>query len=218
MTTTRARSSRRFVLLPAALACLAAAACQMDCPDKLVRCRKDLNTAHNDVTRLKKTLARTTQTVDQQKRQIETLQRLPTDRLAHVVRTDRIAFARLTGGYDKNNDGYDDGIVVYLQPIDTDGHVIKAAGEIEVTLVDLAGPSPRLLGRTTIPGKTAHTLWQGTLWTNHFTIHCPFAEQPTGPNVTVRARFVEWLTGSEFTTQKVCKTVLAPPVSTRPTD
>lgn len=200
------------------MACLATAACQVDCPDKLVRCRKDLDIAHSDVTRLKKTLARTHQVVHRQKRQITALQRLPADKFAHLVRTDAIELARLTGGYDRDGDGCDDGIVVYLQPIDTDGHVVKAAGEIEVKLVDLARPTPRLLGQTTIPAENAHTLWYGTLWTHHFTIHCPFTEKPTDPGVTVRVRFVELLTGKEFTTQKVCEVTLGPSGSTRPAD
>jgi len=211
-------ATRRLAVIPAALACVVLSACHVDCPEKLVRCRKDLGALREENILANKSLAQARESLARQTRRIKALQGLPEDRPAHLIVTDRIKLAKLTGAYDSDKDGYDDGIVIYLQPIDADGHAIKVAGEIDVRLFDLSAAAPRPVGRATVPAEKAHTHWYGHFWTHHFTIRCPFSQAPAGGKVTARVKFVEWFTQKEFTTQAVCKVRIRSATSTGPVE
>ncbi len=136
-----------------------------------------------------------------QKTQIENLQKFGRNRLEDMIRLERITLEKLTGGYDSNHDGYDDGIVVYLQPIDTDGHIVKVAGSVKVKLFSLDS-KPRLIGRIELTPSQLRKTWIGSLWTNHYTIKCPFSITPKTTDITVRVEFTELLTGKTFVAQK----------------
>ena len=190
--------------------------CQNTSPQRISQVRKELADVQDDNKQLRDKLALSEQTVQSQLQQIQNLTEFPLGkaRLESLVTTDRIELDRLTGGYDKNQDGYDDGIVVYLQPIDVDGHVIKSTGKITVRLFDLNAPEARLLGETAVSPLESRKLWYGQAWTHHFTIHCPFESRPRQSPVTVQVVFVELLTGREFKAQRSCEVKIEPPVAT----
>ena len=132
-----------------------------------------------------------------------------------------IRFARLTGGHDYDGAPGDDGITVYLQPVDADGHVIKAAGSITIDLFDLANPdgTQRIVTRRLNVDQTRKA-WSDGLWTRHYTIDCPWPEErlPAHREITVRATFTDYLTGKAWTTQQVVTITYPPspsPVSSR---
>ena len=65
--------------------------------------------------------------------QIETLQDLGgRDRLSKLFTVDRIELGHYTGGYQTGDHVGDAGIRVYLQPIDKQGSVLKAAGDVTI--------------------------------------------------------------------------------------
>src|SRR5262245_29828225 len=49
-------------------------------------------------------------------------------RLQQLVSVERIEIERLSGGYDDDHDGIDEGAVAYLRLVDRDGDTIKASG------------------------------------------------------------------------------------------
>ncbi len=121
-----------------------------------------------------------------------------------------IELASLTGGANYNNQPGDDGVTVYLRPLDQDGDVIKAAGQVTVQLLDLSKPGkPRELGVYVFDNpKTLAECWYSGLLTNHYTFKCPFrpqAEPLDTREVLVQVTFLDWLTGRSFSASKSVK-------------
>jgi hypothetical protein len=130
--------------------------------------------------------------------------KLDTDSLVHVG---KIELEGLSGGYDDNSDGVDDGIVLYLRVLDTEGEVIKSAGSASIRLLDLSKPEGQqsLLAASFTP-EQLKTLWFGRFMTAHYTIKFPFDEKfkrLTGDTLTAVVTFSELLTGRSFDTQQV---------------
>lgn len=131
----------------------------------------------------------------------------------------RIELASQSGGYNTDGKPGDDGVVLYVQPIDKDGHVIKAAGSISVTLLDLSEPSrPVVISEYDFDVPTTRTLWYGRFMTNHFTVRCPWP--PSGPpladEVTAHIEFTDLLTGRVLTAQNRFEIQHAAKLTSRP--
>lgn len=140
-----------------------------------------------------------------QSKQIRELMALPADeRLASIPHIERIELAGLSGGYDEQNDGVDEGIVVYLRPIDQDGDPIKAVGTASVNLVDLANPPlEQAVGSVSLGVEELRKCWYGRV-SSHFTIKVPWAEGAARARhspVTAVVSFTEHLTGRTFGAQ-----------------
>jgi len=177
--------------------------------DKIIACENQVTKLKQENEKLTRQLVDCQQQIISQKNQIENLQHISPDRLKDMIKLERITLDRLTGGYDDNHDGYADGIVVYLQPIDTDGHIVKTPGSVKVQLF-LLGDKPVLIGQRELSPNELRKKWTGRLWTNHYTIRCPFKITPKSPEVTVRTEFVELLTGKPFVAQKRVKIKVHP--------
>jgi len=131
--------------------------------------------------------------------------------IEQLVTPVRLEFARLSGGYDTDGKAGDDGIVLFVQPIDRDGHVIKAAGSLTVTILDpLEPPNRNVVARYNFTPKAARKLWYGRLMTNHFSIRCPWptGQLPIHNELTAYVVFVDLLTGRQITAQKAFKVSL----------
>jgi hypothetical protein len=202
-------------ILHAMIICLSmvfTAGCAQDRgPSLLAQCQTQLDQATEDNSRLTKQLAQANQTIQNQSKQIDTLQHFGTQRTADLIHVQSLQLDRLTGGYDENHDGYEDGIVVYLQPLDQHGHIIEAAGLARVRVFELQ-TEPKLIGEAgfTVPELAKN--WAGRLWTQHYTLRCPFAKKPTSPNITLQVEFTELLTGKTFVTEKLV-TIKLPPAT-----
>ncbi len=171
-------------------------------------------------------------TVQEQQEQIRTLQEKITDQASTIrglqtqlteqrglrgdafkmlVYPEKIELEPLSGGYDDDAPAGDDGIVLYIRPIDRDGHVVKAAGSLKVVLYDLANPSDRnVIQDYYFDEPTMRAAWFGRMWTHHFTIRCPWP--PSGPpahdEITVDAVFTDLLSGQLLRTQQLFKVTL----------
>jgi len=145
--------------------------------------------------------------IEAQRQQITTLQRLGDKRLEKLYYVTALQIDRLTGGANYDDKPGDDGVTVYLRPVDQDGHVLKAAGEIRIQLLDLANPDGQhLLGEYRLDVDHARKAWHGRLMTNHYTIKCPWRTGPPAhDDITVRAEFTDFLTGKTFLDQKLVK-------------
>ena len=135
---------------------------------------------------------------------------LPTDLISKLFTVRELKIGSLTGGADYDGKPGDDGITVYLIPLDRDGDPIKAAGQIEVFLYDLTAPGqPRELGHYVLdePGRLSKAWYSGWL-TNHYVVKCewpPGVAPPPSREVQIRATFLDWLTGEKFVATQMVK-------------
>ncbi len=201
--------------LPAVIVCLSMvfmSGCAQDRgPSPLAQCKTQLDQAREDNSRLIKQLAQANQTIQNQSKQIDALQHFGTQRMADLIHVQSLQLDRLTGGYDDNHDGYDDGVVVYLQPLDQHGHIIEAAGATRVRVFELQ-KEPKLIGEADLTVPELAKNWAGRLWTQHYTLRCPFAKKPESQNITLLVEFTELLTGKTFVTEKLV-TIKLPPAT-----
>lgn len=150
--------------------------------------------------------------LDELDSQLRVARSISEDDLKRIFYPEKLVIDRLSGGADYDGNPGDDGVTVYLQPVDKDGDVIKVAGDIRIQLFDLAAPPQRnLIGEYFIPVDQVGRLWHGKLWTDHYSIKCPW---PKGPpehtEVTIRAMFVDYLTKRVVSAQATCQVKLPP--------
>lgn len=117
-----------------------------------------------------------------------------------------------SGGYDTDRKVGDEGVVLYVQPVDNYGDVVKAPGRIEVALYDLNDPSGEFLYHSCVfeTAELMDKLWYGKMWTYHYTLKCPWP--PSGPpargRLTAKVVFTHHLTGQRLETQRVVNITL----------
>jgi len=162
--------------------------------------------------------ARLREQLAQRDRQIATLQALGEKRLEQLYTIKRIRLGKSTGGADTDAKPGDDAVKVVIEPIDQHGSVIKTAGMVKVQIFDLAAPkATNLLAESSHDPNTVTKHWVSGFMGGYFTFTCPLPAPPDHSELTVRAEFVEYLTGKTFTTQKVIKVDLPPVAETQPT-
>jgi len=185
------------------------AGCQPGSSTSSIDLQKALDAARVDVQRSERRNLELEDRIQAQERRIQNLTGFAPGTAAGLFVADRIELARLTGGADFDGEPGDDGVMVYLRPLDADGHVVKAPGEITVKLVDNNGPGePRLLGRYVIDDPAElRKAWHSKFMTDHYTVRCPWNPspegKPTGPEVEIKVTFLDWRTGQAMTAHKV---------------
>jgi hypothetical protein len=173
--------------------------------------RRDLQDARDQVQQLRRRNAELRQALRSRQEHIETLQALGDRRLDRLFHVRRIRLGRYTGGANLDDAPGDDGVRVYLQPMDQDGGIIKAAGEVTVQLYDLAAdPNARLVFEKTWAVAEIGERWSGGLLSPHYSFACRWRRPPDHDELTVRVRFVDYLTGKTFTAQKLVTVDLPP--------
>lgn len=140
------------------------------------------------------------------RRQLEAVPRGSLDAQSREFhRLQRIRLGAYTGFYDKDKDGTEEKLIVYVQPVDEAGDVVKASGAVDVQLWDLsADPNRALLGAWHVEPKALHTMWFATLVTINYRL--VFDRPPDAPldrPLTVKVVFTEGLAGKVFTEQRV---------------
>ncbi|MBU0640155.1 MAG: hypothetical protein KKB50_14915 [Planctomycetes bacterium] len=177
------------------------------------------NEYERQISRLERTIAEKDHqlvaqkaTIDELHRRLATARAFTPEQLAHIFYPETLVIDSLTGGADYDGQPGDDGVTVYLKPTDRAGDTVKVAGDIRITLYDLANPPDQtLVGEYVIPADQAGPLWYGRLMTHHYTIRCPWL---TGPprhaELTIRASFVDYLTQRAMTAQTTCTVELPP--------
>ena len=118
---------------------------------------------------------------------------------------ERIKIGRLTGLFDKDEDGTIDTLIVYIQPIDTQGDIIKASGSIDVQLWDLNNSDGQAkLDQWQVGPEQLKDLWIAFVATNY---RLPFdikeIIEDFERSLTVKVTFTDHLSGKIFEEQKV---------------
>ena len=142
------------------------------------------------------------------KRQLETADNRPFEIGAkEFYRLQKIRLTRYTGFYDKDKDGSKEKLIVYVQPVDEAGDVVKASGTVDVQLWDLsADPNRALLGAWHVDPQDLHKMWFATLVTiNYRLMFDRPLDVPLDKPLTVKVVFTDGLTGQVFTEQIVIK-------------
>lgn len=172
---------------------------------------RDLQAA-NEKTRLLETEALAQQqTIRSLREQIEKISNVGGDPAEILVVPVRIGLASRCGGYDDDGVPGDDGVVLYIQPIDRDQHVIKAAGMLTVKLLDPLNPPGRVeYGKYDWDWQHLRDKWYGRLMTNHFTVKCPWAKDqpPAHDEIVAHVVFTELITGKSLTATATLKVSL----------
>ena len=141
---------------------------------------------------------------------------LPSDRLAQLFTVHGIQFGKLTGGADLDpKTTGDDGIKVYVVPIDDDGETLKAAGSFVVDAFDLAVGDGMRVAHCEVSEADTRKLWYGQVLMHTYVLTCPFQRQPAHSDLTLKVSFTDALTGRRFDAQKQIKIQL-PSRTTQP--
>jgi len=165
-----------------------------------------LRDALDEVAQLQRQSNEQQRRIGELQKQVTVLQGFGPERLDKVVTVAAISLGRFTRAYDLNDDGVDEGVNVYVVLKDRAGDTIKAGGEVEIDVLDLAAePGSRDVGNWRFsPAETADH-WLGGFGTNYFKFQLawPAAGPPKHANLTIVARFKDALTGRSFEEQKV---------------
>lgn len=144
-------------------------------------------------------------TIEQLHQQLDTARGFTNEDLEKIFYPEKIEIVSLSGGDDYDGKPGDDGITVYLRPVDRDGDAVKVAGDIRIELYDLQNPSgQKLIGEYFVPADQVAEHWYGKLATYHYTVRCPWQQGlPKHNEITIRATFVDYLTQRVMTAQIV---------------
>jgi len=145
----------------------------------------------------------------QLKKQLQVLVGLkPNLRLESIYDLQKIKIGRYTNFYDKDKDGKAELLIVYLQPIDAEGDIIKATGAVDVQLWDLNKKDGQaMLGQWHVGPNELKKLWFATLITINYRLTFDVSSDITDLQdpLTVKVTFTDYLTGRVFEEQKVIK-------------
>ena len=138
----------------------------------------------------------------QLRKQIKVLSGLSKDELEDLYKLQRISIGGYTNFYDKDKDGKKEKLIVYIQPIDQDGDIIKVAGAVEVQLWDLNSPQANqaLIAEWDVLPNQLRKLWYAAIKT-HYRLSFDIADKidSVAEPLTVKVSFTDYLTGNVFT-------------------
>jgi SMC interacting uncharacterized protein involved in chromosome segregation len=152
-----------------------------------------------------------TQAQNQQLRnQVESLAELsPEVRVNSLYELQSVKLTRYTNFYDRDKDGQKEKLIVYIQPIDSQGDIIKASGTVEVELWDLNKETDEgaMLGKWQVSPDELKKMWFATIVTSNYRLVFDIADtvKSFDEPLTVKATFTDYVSGKVFTEQHVVK-------------
>jgi hypothetical protein len=127
----------------------------------------------------------------------------------NLYRLQRINIGKYTGFFDKNDDDKKEKLIVYIQPIDEEGDIIKATGDVDVQLWDLDSSEvdQALLGQWHVGPGELKKLWFATLVTINYRLTFDITDKVNSFDepLTVKVTFTDCLSGKVFKEQMVIK-------------
>ena len=170
---------------------------------------KKINTLRQEKTELTYQIKQVKTENKQLKKQLHELYGLPADvKLENLYDLQRVKIHRYTNLYDKDKDGRNETLIVYIQPIDEEGDVVKATGAVDVQLWDLnKKEGEALLGQWHVGPNELKKLWFATIITINYRLTFDVADKVESfeEPLTVKVTFTDYLAGKVFTEQKVIK-------------
>lgn len=189
--------------------CLLAIAAGCDNAGSRAATAKEIKTLRQEKTQLTRQIEQSKSETEQLKEHLQFLSGLPPEaKLEYIDHLQRIKITGYTNLYDKDKDGRKEKLIVYVQPIDHDGDIIKTAGAVDVQLWDLNKKQGQaLLGQWHVETNELKKLWLARFLTTNYKLTFDVAdkideyEEP----LTVKVTFTDYLTGKVFKEQKVIK-------------
>lgn len=170
---------------------------------------QEIKLLKQDKTQLQRQLKQFESDNEQLKQQVQVLADLPVeDRIEHLYQLQKIKVTRYTGFYDKDQDGKKEKLIVYIQPIDEQGDIVKATGAVDVQLWNLNRPSGEaLLGQWLVEAGELKKCWFATLVIINYRLIFDVADiiETLQEPLTVRVTFTDYLSGKVFKEQRVIK-------------
>lgn len=142
-------------------------------------------------------------------KQIEVLSELDgKTRIDSLYDLQTVKLTRYTNFYDKDKDGSKEKLIVYIQPTDSQGDIIKASGSVEVELWDLNRPgNEAMLAKWQVQPDELKKMWYATVVTSNYRLVFDVAEiikSLDGP-FTVKVNFTDYVSGRVFIEQRMVK-------------
>lgn len=193
-----------FAVFAGSLLAVAAGCDSADRPDPL---KEQINSLKQEKTQLTRQIKQSGLENKKLKKQIQVLSGLPADaKLENFYNLQRVKITGFTDFYDKDKDGRKEKLIVYIQPIDQDGDVVKATGSVDVQLWNLNRPNGQaLLGQWRVEPDELRKLWFATLLTINYRLTFDVADkiEKFEEPLTVKLTFTDHLSGKVFKEQKV---------------
>ncbi len=141
--------------------------------------------------------------------QLNVLAKLPDNtKGTNLYTVQTIKISRITNFYDKDEDGKKEKLIVYIQPIDKQGDVLKVGGVVDVQLWDLNKEDGQAkLGQWTAQPDELKQLWFSTVIGSNYRLIFdvgPEIGESKDP-LTIKVTFTDCLSGNVFKEQKVIK-------------
>lgn len=145
--------------------------------------------------------------IEQLRAQIKALSALPKDQQVNPYELATIRVARISNFFDKDGDGKQEKLIVYIQPVDAEGDIVKAAGTVSVQLWNLNNPNGEaLLGQWKVEPDELRKLWFDSFTTGYrLTFDRPETVGVFSEPLTLKVTFMDYLTGKSFRAQQVIK-------------
>ena len=170
---------------------------------------KQIDKLRQDKTQLQQQIEQAGAENEKLRERLQILSGLPAEvKGENLYRLQSIKISRYTNFYDKDKDGKKEKLIVYIQPIDEEGDIVKATGTVDVQLWDLnkeAGEA--LLGQWQVKPEELKKLWFATLVIINYRLTFDVAEiiDKFEEPLTVKVTFTDYLTGKVFKEQRVIK-------------
>jgi len=128
-----------------------------------------------------------------------TLPSLPQERLDRMVTVHGIKLGRLTGGDPANiANAPDEGLKIYLTPVDETGEPLKSTGTVEVDAFDLTLGTDNRIGHWSFDANAMKPRWRSLAMLRAFVLECPWQKQPAHSKLAVKVTFHDELTGRVY--------------------
>jgi hypothetical protein len=142
--------------------------------------------------------------------QVKTLADLsPEVRIDSLYDLESVKLTRYTNFYDRDKDGRKEKLIVYIQPVDSEGDIIKASGSVEVELWDLNAGNEQgaLLGKWQISPDELKKMWFATVVTANYRFVFDITDvvKSFDKPLTVKAVFTDYISGKVFIEQHMIK-------------
>lgn len=144
--------------------------------------------------------------IEQLQAQIKALTTVSDDERANPYQVMTVRISRFSNFYDKDGDGRQEKLIVYVQVVDREGDIVKAGGAVSVQLWDLARPDGQaLLGQWQVAPQELRRLWYDAMISSSYrlTFDRPEALDVLVEPLTVKVAFTDSLTGETFRDQRV---------------
>ena len=145
---------------------------------------------------------------EQLQKRIHTLSGLPEQlKGENLYRLQNVEIGKYTGFFDKDKDGTKEKLIVYIEPIDEQGDLIKAAADVEVELWDLSKTdgSALLAKWPVVKPDELKNLWFASMVKVNYRLTFDITDKVTSFDepLTVKVTFTDYLSGKVFKKQKV---------------